>query len=81
MNAKIKVTFDMSFDSTSGECKTLVSFELPDHPEVQCPDSLKRTLIGEIKMICGAADAAGEQLFPPNRAVSNSPEAGDSRRK
>lgn len=65
MNAKIKVTFDMSF-ATDGECKTQVSFELPDRPDVPCPDNLKKILIGEIKMLCGAMDAAGEQLFSAN---------------
>ena len=65
MNAKIKVTFDMSFDK-SGECKTHVSFELPDHPDTPCSGNLKQILIKEIRMLCGAMDAAGPQLFSAN---------------
>jgi hypothetical protein len=57
--------FDMSI-ATDGECKTRVSFELPEHPDMPCPDNLKKLLIGEIKMLCGVMDAAGAKLFSTN---------------
>jgi len=66
MKAKIKVTFDMSFDDVTGECKSLVDFSLPGHPDVSCPDSLKLILAGEIKMLCGAMEAAGPRIFSDN---------------
>jgi len=66
MNAKIKVTFDMSFNDGDGECKTSVSFELVDHPEIPCPEKVKELVIEEIKMLCCAMGASGKQLFSSN---------------
>lgn len=63
MKTKIKVTFDMSFDDVSGEIKTQLSFELPEHPDEPCPEKVKPLVLGEIQMLCGAAIAAEQQLF------------------
>lgn len=66
MKTKLKVTFDMSFDTVTGKCETQVAFALPDHPDVRITDNLKKMTIGEIKMICGVMDAAGAHLFSPD---------------
>ena len=71
MNAKIKVTFDMSFNDGDGECKTSVSFELVDHPEIPCPEKEKELVIEEIKMLCCAMGASGKQLFSSNDKMSH----------
>lgn len=64
MKAKIRVTFDMLFDaSKGGECKTEVVFSLTDYPEVACPENIKSLVLGEIKMLCGAMQAAEEHIF------------------
>jgi len=71
MNARIKITFDMDVAS-DGECKTNVSFELVDHPEIPCPEKVKELVIGEIKMLCGVMGAASKELFSENVRVSES---------
>lgn len=64
MKAKIKVTFDMLFDgSKGGECKTEVTFVLTDHPEITCPENIKGLVVGEIRMLCGAMEAAQKEIF------------------
>jgi hypothetical protein len=63
MIANVKVVFAMAFNSEGGESKTMVSFEFTDHPEIAVPDGIKELLIGEIRMLCGAMDAARLELF------------------
>lgn len=60
---KIKVTFDMAFNGESGEIKATVSFDLPEHPDTPCPESVKPLLMEEIHLLSGAAFAARNQLF------------------
>lgn len=60
MKVKVKVTFEMEFDP-KGESKTEVSFSLPDYPKTACPEGVKPLVLGEIRMLCGAAIAAGEK--------------------
>ncbi|GEM_PF-7091141 len=69
MIAKTKVTFDMAFNSEGGECKTTVAFVFTDHPEIPVPDGIREMLIGEIRMLCGAMDAARLELFSEGAGV------------
>lgn len=62
-NHKIKVTFDMDFNGKTGEIKATVSFELPEHPDTPCPDSVKPLVMEEIHILSGATLAASKQLF------------------
>lgn len=65
MNVKLKVTFDMDI-SAEGECKTLVSFTLVDYPEIPCPEDVKKLVIGQIHMLCGAMSAVSKEVFSEN---------------
>jgi len=62
VNAKLRVQFDMSFDS-AGEFKTEVTFTFPEHTDLPVPENVKALLIGEIKMLCGVMHAAKAELF------------------
>lgn len=62
-NQKIRVVFDMDFNGKTGEIKATVSFELPEHPETPCPESVKPLVMEEIRFLSGAACAAAKQLF------------------
>ena len=60
MKVKIKVTFDMEFDSAgTGQSNTKVRFDLPDHPEMDCPETVKRMVTEEIQLLCAATLASG----------------------
>jgi len=47
MIAKIRVTFDMEFDSDNGNSKSSVGFELPEHPRVEITNRMKELAIEE----------------------------------
>ena len=69
MKAKIKVTFDMVFDEM-GECKTQVRFALPGYPKATIPETAKKLVIEQIKMLCVAMGAASEFMFSDTALVS-----------
>ena len=71
MKVKTQVVFDMSFNNDTGECKSTVSFSLPEHPDVPVSDELKTLLMREIALLSGAARAAEKMLFgEPKRIAS-----------
>ncbi len=63
MKAKVQVTFDMCFDDEGGECKTAVTFTFPEHPKLRVSESVQKLVVGEIRMLCGAMNAASKELF------------------
>lgn len=55
MKARIRVTFDMVFDSAGkGESNTKVHFSLTDHPELECPEEIKLLVVDEVLLLCNA---------------------------
>lgn len=70
MKAKINVLFEVVIN-VDGKCKTSVSFELPDHPEIPCPEEIKKLVIGQIGMLCGVMNAAGDHIFTESFGQTN----------